>query len=615
MGREHGSKYRPDMRTKTADKKHDLQTWIQNGTENGHKRPKGRARKDIAWIASQPEAPKLFSAVEEIITHFPEAAAKAHKIEEPTLQVSPPDEELVYLSDVPVFTDPVEMPQKKPRIVQPHSVHLSYYEPNADDQPVFRDLAKHYVGSRHRLAAMEAIAHVESPVKNERSQVYVEHEKRKRERYLANHPDMTRAQYDRMRKAQIEQMKKGLQKRVVDNVYRTVQDTLQADDEESPRRFLGRHLGIATEAIEDIHRTVFPGSESPLRNEVQLPSISPFHDMMTYLSPNTDQMLREQIKGIYLTADTTAKIEKTNPKNKAGRKLAMIQRLIDRRLLVGKTGETRPHTVEAVFNEETILQEVIKPESGITEEDLPPGYQIKARELPMRVMHDDEGNEILMYTNANEKNLISGVAKAFKKAKYRSEKPGGTDDIDPTHDVTDTYRIKFAVMGGDKEIGIVMDRVLDTLLDPNNKKHLVERDEYGRPIRTAVDAEIVKDIEDDSHTNGTNDQTKETVFRHRIQVHFTDLPHPVEIMFQTMDEFLRGEYNVGHYDEVSGGYSGAAHELYTIKRDKLAAGVLFNKDVYTDPDHRDLEGSAEQAMDIKALELQRRDVIFTAKAA
>lgn len=635
--KENGQRRRPDMKSTAIRQSQETDRTTHDGMTNGrrHSRPKGPERRDLWWIASQPSPTSVLAEIESIVNSFPPEVVESQTSQQEVAAIESPrhgeelptavsvapitNEAILEVSDGTQKTDvytqaylpsmePPAIPEssKRPRI----PVKLSFFRPDATQQPEFQAFAKQYWGPSN-LMAMEAIAHLESPVKNGRSQIFLDREKRKKERYLASHPQVPEAEYDEMRKRQWEQMKKRTQIRGVKNFYREIENEFPITGEKTPI-YVSRHLGHGTNAVEGIHRTVFSYEESPLKNENQLPSITPWRDTMAILSPNVDRKLQEQAKTIYLTAHESATIEATNPKDLAGKKLSLIQALFDKKLFEGLTGQTHDVTVKGVFSRgENLLLGVEGATDGISTTNLQQGQRVKERTLPMRVMQD---TGILMYTNANAKDPTSGISKAFKKAVLRANKPDGREDLDSINDVTDTYRIKFAVMGGEQEVDTVMYKVLEILTDPNNKDDLRARDEYEQPVGGDIGATVIKKWEDDSMTNGTSDQADDVIFRNRVQIYFADLHHPVEIMFQTMEEFFRSEYNVGHYDDAKGKFTGAAHKLYEIARAKLIAGVLFDKSIYTDPKHQDLDGSAKKAMEIAAQELRKQDVVATSQA-
>lgn len=577
----------------------------RNSTTNTDKKkkPHGKDRVAIDFFASQKDGRALYELTQSINADSSSSATtSSHEANPPQVY----QEELFSLEELQGMP-PQDETKVPSRTIQPHAVHLSFYDPDADKQPEFINFAEHFLG-RSWLMALEALAHLESPVKNDRSQKFIDKEDRLRIRYKEAHPGMTNKQYKAIRTKQLADLKLQTAEHIAKKLYPIATERYRIVDE-IPIRHLSRHIDTGTKAIDDIHSVVYPHEESPLLNEVQLKSISLVQDIMTYLSPNTDPKLREQIKHIYLNADTSALIESLNPHDEAGRKLAMIQRLLDKELFEGLTGHTESRVVRALFDDQTTIRRIVNEDEQILIDDLPAGWQIKQRELPIRTM---KGTDIKLYTTANEKSASSSIVKAFKKASQRVER-GGADDLDPIHDVTDTYRIKFTIAGEDEDIEKVMDRVLDILIDPKNKRELLERDEYGRAIRTKIYPEIIEDIEDDSTTNRTKDQANDVVFRKRIQVKFADLTHPVEIMFQTMEEFFRGEYNIGEYDKDKGKYTGAAHDLYDIARSLPAVNALFNPAVYKGQQYADHATSAKDAMDNKARELRFRDTIFTAQ--
>jgi len=589
----------------------------------GHKltgrggKPHGDERKGLWALAGQKGAPEALDLYNEMVSQFNVDPSLESPIgittsiesenvprvpEEIASESQDSDEGRVYTqSYLPLMEPPETSAEAEESYPQ---IKLSFFTPNVSNDPEFQAYAKEFFGSS--ILAAEAIAHLESPVKNERSEVFLKREKLKKERYLTANPSRASEEYDSLRERQLKQTREWAQRNVSNNLYTALGNKFNLT-EESSTSFLSRQLGMGTTALREIHQILLPG-ESPLKNEVELPSLSPWHDIQAFLSPNTVSKLQEQIKDIYLLSEINAEIEAANPQNNAGKKLSLIQKLLDEQLFEGMSGQTESTTYKAIFSRgENLLRGI----EGITEEistnNLSFGQNVKEIELQMRTM---QNTGIKMYTNANEKSPTSAIAKVLKKALSRATKPGANEEIDAINDVTDTYRLKIAVAGGPDEVDTAMYRVLEILNNPDNSDHLIETDIYGKPIHSKVNSAAIRTWEDDTKINRTSDQSQdEDVFRNRVQIYFSDLHHPVEIIFQSLEEFLRGEFNVGHYNEKKGKFSGIAHELYTIARTKGVFGLLFNKRVYSEPAYQDVDSTSKIAMEHVARKLRKQNLV------
>lgn len=486
---------------------------------------------------------------------------------------------------------------------QEGTLTLSMFGPGTNEE--LTPLVRNFFGPNSLI--LEQAAHLTSVDSDDnpalqkpspRTQMFLEREERKKIQYLKTHSSISSEEYDEYRRKQLMDDTERAKRKANKSFYTQVVDSFTISGE-SPKKAVDRHLINGTDTLSYLHRTIFPAIADPSRNEVQLPSVNAAEDLMTIASPSTDQVLAEQLKQRYLLGHISAEIESTNPDNAAGRKLSKIQQVLNKDFFKGKTGQTEYQTVLGVFSNDT--NELISFAES-EEETLRESTHIKECVLPMRRMKD---TNIAMYISANEKKPSSGITKALRKAISRDEKGQG-DSIRPSTDVTDTYRMKFVVQGGEENVDIVMNKVFDILVDSENQSTLTEHDEYGNPIYADEILEVIKDVHDDSAINGDKDQSKGVSFK-RIQVEFEDLTHPVEIMFMTMSEFFTSEYSVGIPHE--GKFTGAAHELYSISRATQVGEIIFDNSVYQNDIYENLPEQASLALNAKADELRRRKKI------
>lgn len=145
--------------------------------------------------------------------------------------------------------------------------------------------------------------------------------------------------------------------------------------------------------------------------------------------------------------------------------------------------------------------------------------------------------------NSRRKDDDTAVLKALRKA----TRNGGV--VNPCQDVQDAFGIKIVLL------------------------------EFGRHVRDDVQNTLVRRVSDivlkcepdisgielDDEVGVDANQHK-GMFFNRLQVSFQKLEMPIEIMFQSGEDYLNSELEVGRFDAMRGMYTGRAHRLYEINR-------------------------------------------------
>lgn len=478
----------------------------------------------------------------------------------------------------------------KPTIQQEsRGVRLSMFKvENADEVDGGRLAGEFYGYERKWLAASV----------DKDSERFQMREERLKKARLKKNPSMSPDEYDQQRKAELDKNDRFATRRVNTTFRKTISERFGIPEDQA-MNFANDQFTHAADAMRYFTDTLYPhrGALS-MRNEAILPPISPAETVKTIASQNTDTVLQFEERRRQLLAYVSAEIETENKSPEAAKKLSLIQALLDRELFSGRTGSTTSVKIRALFNSETndvLFIDKIDGTIPKQEELYPENSHLKTCEVPMRTI---KGTDTLVYTNPNQKRQSASITKAVRKAFGRDQKNKG-DLISGAEDVQDIHRIKFAVFSGPDKLEDLVDRVYNAIVD--NQHTLTELDIEGQPINGKE--VVVKDIRDDSQTNGSKDQSANVSFR-RLQVVFSDLPTPVEIMFQTVGDFLKSEYEVGEYDSPKGKYKGAAHELYEIHRLMDIRPLLLPREIYkrvnlTKEAVRTLRDKAQKLLNLK----------------
>lgn len=319
------------------------------------------------------------------------------------------------------------------------------------------------------------------------------------------------------------------------------------------------HLDHAADAQRYALRTLFGqrGAVSQ-RNESVLPILDPNKVVEVMSSDNSSLTLKLETRKRFERAFISADISTFNRSREARRKLTMIQDLLNEKLFSGMTASTVNITIRAIFDDVTNAINFVEGVDGKIPDDseLPEHTHIKTKVLPMRAI---QGTGLLVYTNPSEKTQASSIMKAMKKALVSKEEGRG-ELIAGAEEVQDINRIMFAVFGNENDRDALIDTVFNILVE--NQHRLAERDIEGRPILPRS-GDVIQDIIPDDKTDGRPGQSENYRSR-RIQLLING--QKIEIKFQTMEEFLEGEYEVGVFDKKKNKFTGAAHGLYEIQR-------------------------------------------------
>lgn len=384
--------------------------------------------------------------------------------------------------------------------------------------------------------------------------------------YFRKNPEGTRAEFALQRETAKKRTDELASKRIYDTFRSSIREDMQVTGE-TPMHFADRHLRIAGNTYNRTWQNLYPQKASPLRSEASMKIISPARVIQTLASPNTSEALRDHTVKRLLLARISGEIDGVGRVEEGGVKLAQVQDVLDTYLFAGEVGSASPVKLRAAFENGTNKPLAVEGINGVSlETPLETGQHIKTITLPMRSI---QGSDMQVYTNPDEKTFESGTEKAIKKAVNRFDETGdGT--IRPSVDVRDTNRMLIVVKGTHQDAKQLTGTITQILSD--HQDQLTGLDDYGRP--TNLEGGNVVRVVPDTKTNSSQDQG--AVQFERIQVYFSDLPNPIEIIVQSAEDFLDAKYSSGIFDDKKKKYTGNSHDLYDWKRSDVIGAKLLN---------------------------------------
>lgn len=433
-----------------------------------------------------------------------------------------------------------------------NGVRLPMYKPGALERGELDGLIKEFYGRR----ALWLGAYVGN------SERVIAHELRRKQRYLANHPEMDADTYDKERHEHLE-MQKRISKGEINARFRMAVG--RRFNTPIPDKFADKQFELASNAMASVTQTLFPDSGVAVQlNETYLLPIDAAATVERIASPDTSEVLLHEELLHHLNAHISGELDERADNTDAGRKLSQIQDLLNRTLFAGKHGDTETADISAIYDDVTNDVEFIDGVNGrLYKKNLPEGKHIKTTELAMRTIRD---SNIRIHTSPDRKTRESEIIKAVRIAQENMVTTGD-DQVKPLDAVQDTHRMLFAVDGGPAKVQEVFEKVKGILVDPDNQQYLARLDMFGEPIR-GNDGQFegrVVEIKDKNQKSGHTGQSKHSSYK-RILVFFDGLSVPIEIKFQSLREFLKDEFHVGRYNEKKRFYNGAAHKLYEFRR-------------------------------------------------
>lgn len=369
-------------------------------------------------------------------------------------------------------------------------------------------------------------------------------EKSRRTTYLKKNRRVSKDEYDEKRIEEIDRQTRTSKRQINDTIYKNIMDEFNLKSTDEAESFFQKQWDTGVKATEKHISVVYGEDGYFLHDEMKMEGQTPADLIQLLVSKTTDHELREQIKTNLLLSRIAAELE-TSAQG-AGKKLAQLQTLFNKKLYVGKTGHTETITKYGVY---TDTNELVgdpvdkKPE----EESIPRGIHYKKILTKVRTIPNAKNGDIKVVQIANIKSPETGIEKALRKTlKERTE----NDLVKTNAFVEDTHRMMFVVMGDKEQAEEVRGKLVDTIG--------ANYDAFG--TRVPEDVQI-------SDAAKSEDQGKSKEYKRlRIKLTFKDIEKPIEIIIQTLPEFLRGSYNVGEYDGATDTVSGPNHEILEVVR-------------------------------------------------
>lgn len=305
--------------------------------------------------------------------------------------------------------------------------------------------------------------------------------------------------------------------------------------------FYRSQLGRANKVIKYLINTLGLPKRFGLRNEVQVFPDSPTQRLKQIADVNVDNDLRYQTARQMILAYLASPLDERASSEKIQTRLFDFQDFLDKKLFIGKTGQTEQRTIFSQHDNHTnsTINYSLESYKGIKNKK---GAHLKKEALDVRTT-SIRGIEV--FTNMRHKGENESIIKAIMKAVI-NHKP-----IDILDSVKDSIGMKFAIMGDEK--------VRDEFVH-----------EFENLVKTNKDFDR---IEIDDTPGGERGQNRSS-FKRRRQIYLKGLSIPIEIIFYSTREYLDSEYEVGRE------FNGKAHDLYDMRRMGAAAKILFMQEMY-----------------------------------
>ncbi len=340
----------------------------------------------------------------------------------------------------------------------------------------------------------------------------------------------------------------------IDNViYAKIQEEFCLESPKEARSYFQSKWQQGIAAIEQ-HAQIVYGQPASISDELKREQ-TPSRLIQLLVSNYTAPELQEQIKTNLLLTRIAGEIELSA--KGADKKLRQLQDLFNEKLYEGKIGETEKVTKYGLFTSNNDL--VGSPQdTRPTDMETPKGTHYKTISANTRTvkLHDNMTQVVQI---ANTKSMSTGIEKALRKTLNASDKDQG-DIVKSSKYVQDTHRMMFVLFGDNDDAEALRQKVGTTIID-----------NYGYfETRTPEDILIT-----DAAKNEQAGKSAEYE-RLRIQLAFKDIKKPIEIIIQTLPQYLRGHFNVGTYDAKTDTVSGPNHAIMENVRARTINEVLLS---------------------------------------
>lgn len=393
---------------------------------------------------------------------------------------------------------------------------------------------------------------------------FSEDEENKKKRYFTSRPNAKEEVYDLRRERETERRKTSTKVRVNKAIFNNLQEEFELNNEDEALAFFHRHWQGAIAATQR-HIDVVHKGQIKLPSEL-LMKHSPADLIAMLVAEDTAPELRKQIQTTLLLSRISAELEAST--KGADEKLAQLQLLFNEKLYEGKIGETTEVTKYALYSKKN--NELIADPTDIEPTSLHEDVQrkkITANTRKVQIGKNGDSKTVPVVQIINTKDPSTGIEKALRKARKEQTKTG-RETVSTNEYVGDTHRMMFVVLGDMQDTEDVRGKLVDVIADN------FDVFEKGKPEDVHIEDEAKIDEE------GKSDKYN----RLRIKLQFKGIEKKIEIILQTLPDYLRANYDVGTYDEEKGTYTGQAHALFEITRAQNLSNIFlpnFNGTVET----------------------------------
>lgn len=245
-------------------------------------------------------------------------------------------------------------------------------------------------------------------------------------------------------------------------------------------------------------------------------------------------------------------------------RLSDVHHLLNEKLFEGPEGAGEKYLLKSYHDDDT--NEVVGFPDGSRR---PLTAHLKVIPLTVRRIDGE-----LIYTSPRKKNDRVAILKAIAKAQNNN----GVINVDG--DVQDPTGMMFVPIGN----GVTPDQLADSVVS------VIESDSRSK----------VEKVEDDqlNTDRGQSPRYKHTCRR----IWFRDVPAPLDLIFQTRENYLNSILEVGTRNPETGLYEGRAHPLFERRRARKVESSIFPPKVYPiDIDTAFVNSSRLKAQELRSM--------------
>lgn len=384
----------------------------------------------------------------------------------------------------------------------------------------------------------------------------------RKSRYLAAHPEVPKKVYDKGRELKLEYQRKELKQRINKRVYELVMAWLGKSTLEEAADAFEHERQQANNAIRDHVNLVYSGDVGlDLQNEVSLRQRPA--DLLELALTTDNPRLRFEIQRQFLDTVIALRHEKARSRE-ADDKLTQIQTLMNEKFYAGEAGATTQVVAYGLFDDKTNKLAENYPTFAKPDSPAPEGKHYKELKFPVRELQT--GEQVL--TLIGTKTRGSAIRKALRKAQERADE-GKDDTVQVEKDVQDTHRMKIVVLSDQEGADRVANELFELLTDKDNHEYFYNKDVLGNIVYNDLCQPTgVPTGRGEVKTNNRGGAGQKPVNWTKLLIEFDGVTNPIEVVIQPLSSFITEQLEVGKYDPEKGEFTGSAHEIYTLDRER-----------------------------------------------